>query len=141
MALARLCRYCRIEVKDRGTYDHVIPKWAIRAFPFDLNRGRGFHLKNRVTACHSCNRRKGSMPASRYAELVLAPGNVVKVERSMWDMLAAEFSRLDCEAAKEHPKAEMVVKAFLRPVPPHFATRPVEVAPTGRRMVDYVSGR
>lgn len=140
----RYCRYCRKELVARsGTIDHVIPRWAIRAFPFDLVRGDyvRFMNGNKVTACWSCNRRKGSMPAAQYVLLVLQPGRVVKKALAHWDQLAAEFSKLDCESARLHPRAPLVVEAFRRPIPPHFATRPVEIAPTGRRMVDYVTGR
>ena len=55
------CAYCGIKLTiENATFDHVRP----------LSNGGYDKRKNGVIACKSCNRRKGSMSAEKFRELL-----------------------------------------------------------------------
>lgn len=145
---ARHCRYCRGDfatLKSGPTIDHVIPKWVMRLFthkPFAKPR-RGFHARNQVTACHACNRRKGSMPVVAFLAIRLEKPAVVKAERTRWDRIAAELKQTQRQDLSAHPLAEMVIAEFLKPIPEHFVTgtRAIGVSYPAEAPVDFVRGK
>lgn len=142
MSHARRCRYCRRELADgTPTFDHVIPKWALKLLPFKNHRARvKCYEANRVTACRPCNRRKGSMPVAIFLTIHLEPAHVIKAERSRWDKIAAGFSVLSGSAHLD-PLFDMVVAEFLKPIPAHFPTREVKLEPSASaQAVDWVRG-
>lgn len=145
---AKHCRYCRgdfAKIQSGPTIDHVIPKWVMRLFthrPF-ANPRKGFHLRNQVTACHGCNRRKGSMPVVVFLAVRLEKPAVVKAERRKWDGISRQLNEAGRAGALAHPLAEMVIAEFLKPIPPHFVTgtRSIEVKYADQPAVDFVRGQ
>lgn len=149
---AKHCRYCRRELTtEKGaTIDHVIPRWVMRLFthkPFAKPR-KGFHQRNRVTACHGCNRRKGSMPVTIFLSLRLDNTGLLKKERSRWDRISNELQKFARDslggrlAIPDHPLAPMVLAEFLKPIPEHFVTgtRPISVKYAEGQGPDFVRG-
>lgn len=141
--LAKLCRYCRKELKGGGTVDHVVPKWVMRLGywrKFAGGHPNLWHQRNRVSACHPCNRRKGSMPAAIFVRVRLEGAAVIKPTRSYWDHIAATMALVSKSAALEHPLAEGIITAFSEPIPLHFPTARVTIGATVVSGADYVRG-
>lgn len=119
MKYHKRCRYCRKELETGQTIDHVVPRWVTRLMTGNTPL---FHIQNRVTSCHPCNRRKGSMPAAVFASLMAQPGNIIKLERTKWDTIAAGYAAMSRKEARRRPELVALIAEFLKPIPPHFAT-------------------
>ncbi len=142
MSHAKLCRYCRRDLKGGGTVDHVVPKWVIRLFLRQIGGTPHWHVRNRVTACGSCNRRKGSMPAAVFLAIHLEQSHVLKAARSRWDRIAAEMATVEKRDADAHPLAVLIVEEYSRRIPDHFPVKRVTIGDVvGPAMVEFVRGR
>lgn len=85
------CRYCRetFHEKDK-TRDHIVPQWAIRAFPelgLSITDAKGVNI---AKACKSCNTKKGSIPIAIFVRVKDDPEALYKAQCE-WEHVTRVF--------------------------------------------------
>jgi hypothetical protein len=136
---ASACFYCKGSFARHDlTRDHVVPKWVLRLFPeFTEPRGRNY-----VTACGTCNRSKGSMPAAEFIRIRKIPGEAKKA-RKRWDAIVRTLEVVGHTDPIYMHYRRLVIRAFTVTAPglPAPSLSPIGNAMSRVLMQDEIDAR